>query len=129
MEADREKVHNGVFNVGGTEENYRVRELANLVEEAVPGCRVDYAPDGGPDKRCYRVDFSRIHDTFPEFRIQWTAKRGVEELYGAFRGASVSVEDFEGKKYARIAHIRDLLESRRLDRDLRWRKVRHGISA
>jgi nucleoside-diphosphate-sugar epimerase len=121
MEADPSLVHNGVFNVGGTEENYRVRELASIVEETVPGCHVEYAAGGGPDKRCYRVDFSRLHTTFPEFRIKWTARRGAEEIYEALGGTPVTVEDFEGQRYARIAHIRDLLEKGRLDRSLRWR--------
>lgn len=121
MEADPSTVRNGVFNVGGTEENYRVRELAKIVEETVPGCRVEYAPGGGPDKRCYRVDFTRLHTTFPDFKIKWTARKGAEEVYEALRQTPVSVEEFEGQKYARIAHIRDLLERRRLDRSLRWR--------
>ena len=83
--------------------------------------RIEYAAGGGPDKRCYRVDFSHLHTTFPDFKINWSARRGAEEIYEALRQTPVSVEDFEGQKYARIAHIRDLLDKERLDRSLRWR--------
>jgi nucleoside-diphosphate-sugar epimerase len=121
MEAEREATHNGVFNVGGTEENYRVRELAEIVEETVPGCRVEYAAGGGPDTRCYRVDCERIRKAFPEFQLEWNARRGAEELYGALRAAGVTEKDFEGRKYARIAYVRSLIEQRLLEPDLRWR--------
>ena len=55
-----------LFNVGRTEENYRIRELADIVAETVPGCRVEYAPGGGPDKRCYRVNCDKIRRMLPE---------------------------------------------------------------
>ena len=75
LEAPREAVHNETFNVGRTEENYRIRELADIVAETVPGCHVEYAPGGGPDKRCYRVSCDKIMRVLPNFdsRIVSTA--------------------------------------------------------
>src|SRR5215813_3160422 len=121
LHAPREVVHNQAFNVGRNEENYQIRDLAEIVEKEVPGCRVEYAKDAEPDKRSYRVDFSMLAYTLPAFKPQWNAWRGVKQLYEAYRQTDVRLEDFEGPKYKRIDHIKQLLKSSRLDTTLRWR--------
>ncbi|MEM9093246.1 MAG: SDR family oxidoreductase, partial [Cyanobacteria bacterium P01_F01_bin.53] len=83
LHAPKEKIHNEAFNVGRNEDNYQIRELADMVQEIVPNCVVEYAKDAGPDKRCYRVDCSKILRVLPEFQPQWSARKGVEELYAA----------------------------------------------
>jgi nucleoside-diphosphate-sugar epimerase len=120
LEAPREVIHNEIFNVGLTEENYRIRELADIVAEVVPDCRVDYAPEGGPDKRCYRVSCSKINQVLPGFKPQWTARKGAQELYEAYRQIGLTRADVEDGRYTRISHIRRLLESAQLDSTLRW---------
>lgn len=119
LEAPREQVHNQAFNVGTTTENYQIRELAVLVEEIVPNSRIEYAVDAGPDKRCYRVDCTKIAKTLPAFKPQWTARRGVQELYEAYRRIGLTLEEFEGAKYKRIAHVKQLIAEGWLDRELR----------
>jgi len=121
LHAPRELVHDEAFNVGATTENYQIRELAEIVKEIVPGCRVEYAPDAGPDKRCYRVDCNKIARTLHDFKPQWTARRGVEQLYSAYKTIGLTLEDFEGPKFMRIAHVRKLVAEGLLDTDLRWR--------
>ncbi len=121
LHAPREVVHNQAFNVGRNEDNYRIRELAEIVEETVPGCSIEYAQDAGPDKRCYRVDCSKIVGTLPEFKPQWNARKGAQELYAAYQNVGLTLEDFEGARYKRIAHIQQLLSSDRLDETLRWK--------
>ncbi len=123
LHAPREVVHNQAFNVGRNEDNYQIRELADLVKEIVPGCRIEYAADAGPDKRCYRVDCSKIRRVLPEFQPQWDARKGVEELYAAYKQVGLTLEDFEGDRYQRIAHIKYLLKSGQLSEDLRWRSA------
>src|SRR5271154_3395258 len=76
LEAPIEAIHNQTFNVGLTEENYRIREIADVVKETVPNCHVEYAPGGGPDKRCYRVDCSKIRRILPSFKPQWNVRKG-----------------------------------------------------
>ncbi|MGH8653277.1 MAG: NAD-dependent epimerase/dehydratase family protein [Gammaproteobacteria bacterium] len=120
LNAPREAVHNEAFNVGTTTENYQIRELAAIVEDVVPGCRIEYAPDAGPDKRCYRVDCSKIAKYLPDFKPQWTARRGVEELYEAYCRARVKLQEFDGPRYQRIAHVKQLIEEGVLTEDLRW---------
>jgi nucleoside-diphosphate-sugar epimerase len=120
LNAPTDVVHCQAFNVGRTDENYQIRDLAEIVNETVPGCSVDYAKDGSPDTRCYRVDFSKITRVLPEFKPQWTARKGAKELYDAVQRVGLQLEDFEGPRYKRISHIQQLLRSGRLDANLRW---------
>ena len=120
LNAPRELVHNQAFNVGINAENYRIRDLAEIVKDTVPGCRVEYAKDAEPDKRTYRVDFSKIERVLPEFKPQWNARRGAQELYQAYQKYGVKLEEFEGPKYKRIDHIKQLLSAGDLDSTLRW---------
>jgi nucleoside-diphosphate-sugar epimerase len=121
LHGPRETVHNQVFNVGATGENYRIRELADIVRETVPGSRIEYAADAGPDERCYRVAFDKLARTVPAFKPQWNARRGAAQLYTAYRECGLRSEDFEGPRYNRIAHLTQLLKSGRLDASLRWK--------
>jgi nucleoside-diphosphate-sugar epimerase len=121
LQAPQELIHNQAFNVGRSEENYQIRDLAEIVKETVPGCTIEFAADAGPDKRCYRADFSRIAKSLPAFRPQWDARRGARELYDAYRRVGLRMVDFEGARYKRIDHIQRLLASGRLDSNLRWR--------
>jgi nucleoside-diphosphate-sugar epimerase len=120
LEAPRELVHNQAFNVGRSQENYQIRDLAEIVKVTVPGCVIEYAADAGPDTRCYRVDFGRITKVLPGFQPQWDAARGARELYDIYRRVGLRVEDFEGPRYKRIDHIQRLLATGRLDSSLRW---------
>jgi nucleoside-diphosphate-sugar epimerase len=120
LDAPQHVVHNEIFNVGQTEENYRIRDLADIVADTVPGCRVEYAPDGGPDTRCYRVNCGKIHRLLPGFRPQWTARKGAHELYEAYRAAGLSFADLELGRYIRITHIQKLMQAGQLDSSLRW---------
>lgn len=120
LAAPREVIHNETFNVGSTKENYRIRELADIVAETVPGCKVEYAPGGAPDKRCYRVSCDKILRVLPSFRTEWTARKGAQELHDAYRAAGLTREDVESGRYLRIRTISALLESERLDGSLHW---------
>jgi len=122
LEAPRDVVTDQAFNVGRSEENYRIREIAEIVRETVPGCRIDFAMDAGPDLRCYRADFGKIAGALPAFKPRWTARRGAVQLLDAYRASGVTLEDFEGPKYKRIDHIRFQMESGRLGSDMRWRE-------
>jgi len=120
LDAPQHVIQNEIFNVGQTEENYRIRDLADIVAEIVPGCRVEYAPDGGPDKRCYRVNCDKIRRVLPGFRPQWTARQGAQELYEAYRAVGLSCADLELGRYTRITHIQKLMQAGQLDSSLRW---------
>ncbi|MDX1419353.1 MAG: SDR family oxidoreductase [Rubricoccaceae bacterium] len=120
LEAPREAVHDQAFNVGATEENYRVRDVARIVEEEVPGCVASFADEAAPDTRSYRVSFSKIAD-----RLGWgpqrTVRDGVRELREALQPRDLPPEVFEGPRFSRIAHLRARLADGSLGPDLRWR--------
>jgi nucleoside-diphosphate-sugar epimerase len=118
LEAPEGIIHNQTFNVGQTEENYHISELADIVADIVPNSRIEYAPGGGPDKRCYRVSCEKIHRLLPNFRPQWNARKGAQELYEAYR--NVGLTDEERESYIRMSQIRRLTSSGRLDSSLRW---------
>jgi nucleoside-diphosphate-sugar epimerase len=121
LEAPRETVHGQAFNVGRPEENYTIRELAEIVRDTVPGCAIEFAGGAAPDTRNYRVDTSKIARTLPSFKPQWTARKGAQQLYEAFREARITLEDIEGWRYRRIGQLRKLIQGGRLGADLRWR--------
>jgi nucleoside-diphosphate-sugar epimerase len=120
LASPREAVHNQTFNVGRNDENFRIREIADIVAEVVPGCRVEYAPGGGPDLRCYRVNFDKINRLVPAFLPQWTARKGAQELYEAYRSIGLTAADMENGRYVRISEIRRLQIAGQLDDSLRW---------
>ncbi len=128
LEAPLDLVHNEAFNVGRSEDNYRIRELADIVKETVPGTEIEYAADAGPDKRCYRVNCSKIRRVLPSFVPAWDARKGAEELYSTYKNIGLKVDDFEGVKYKRIAHIRHLIAEGELDQSLRWTDKKKSTS-
>jgi len=120
LNAPQQIIHNQAFNIGINEENYRIRDLAEIVKETVPGSKVEFAKDAEPDKRSYRVDFNKITRLVPEFRPQWNAKKGAQELLAGYQKFGLKLEDFEGPKYKRIDHIKQLMSTGLLDDTLRW---------
>jgi nucleoside-diphosphate-sugar epimerase len=120
VEADRDRVHGEAFNVGRNDENYRVRELAEIVHELVPESTISIAPGAGPDRRSYRVSFDKITDRLPGFQPRWSVDRGVEQMLGALRRYHVTAEGFGSSRFHRIHHIKRLIDEGRLDHELRW---------
>ena len=122
LKAPREVIHNQAFNVGANSENYRISELAAIVEETVPGCTIEFAADASPDKRNYRVDFGKIARVLPGFQPQWNARRGAQQLYEAYTRLGVTLDEFEGPKYRRLDALQGLMRSGELDATLRWKE-------
>ena len=120
LDAPREAVHAQAFNIGRDQENYRIREIAEVVKETVPGCRVAFAEGAGPDLRSYRADFGKVGRLLPGFRPQWDIRRGARQLLHAYRCVGLTAGDFEGPRYRRIDQIQQLLSSGELAPDLRW---------
>lgn len=109
LETPVEKIRNEAFNVGVTEHNYQIKELAEIVADVVPGCEVTFADDAGPDKRSYRVNCDKIQRVMPHFKPQWDARKGAVSLYEAYKAQKLTLEEFEGPRYQRIGHIKKLI--------------------
>ena len=118
-------VRNEAFNVGTNDENYRVRDLAEIVRETFAGCEIEYAAGAGPDPRSYRVDFRKLAETLPEARPTWTARDGARELLDAFRSARLTSAGFD--RYTRLTRLKSLIAEGRLDDDLRWSRSRERV--
>jgi nucleoside-diphosphate-sugar epimerase len=123
LHAPRELIHDEPFNVGRTEENYRIREVAEIVGEVVPGSEVAFADGASPDIRNYRVNCDKIVETLPEFQPEWTVRRSVEELYAAYRDHGLELEDFLSRRFMRIKHVKELQAEGVLDDGLRRRAL------
>ena len=117
-EAPRQDIHLEAFNIGQTSENYQVREIALIVRDLVPSARVGFAEDASPDLRNYRVDCNRIALKLQGWKPQWTCRRGIEQLLEHYSSNHLSVDEFEGEKYKRIAHIKARIDCGELTTDL-----------
>lgn len=122
LEAPRQVVHNEVFNIGRTEENFRVGQLAEIVVEMMPGTSVEYASDASPDSRNYRVSFEKAAHQLTKFVPRWTVRRGVEELVQAYGEVKLTADDIDGPVFTRLARIKQLLDSGVVDASLRWKR-------
>lgn len=129
LQIPRKAIHNEAFNVGVTRENYRIRDVADIVAGVVPNCRVEFAEGASADARCYRVGFEKIATRITDFRPEWTVQRGVQQLYSAFMEAGIKNADFQGNKFQRVARIKALLASGALDSQLRFKCVQTETQA
>jgi nucleoside-diphosphate-sugar epimerase len=120
LAAPPDAVRAQALNVGRTDQNYRIREIAEIVSQTVPGCEVTFSEGASADTRNYRVDFTRVSRVLPDFEPRWDARKGAQQLYDAFRTNGLAIDDFEGPRHRRIAQIRQLLDQGRLSADLRW---------
>jgi nucleoside-diphosphate-sugar epimerase len=118
-EAPREKVHDEAFNVGRTEDNVQVRDIAEMVRDLVPGSELTLAANAGPDLRDYRVDFSKLSDVFGDLKMQWRVRDGVAELLRSYTTHGLSYEDFISSRYVRLRRIKELLAAGEIDELLR----------
>lgn len=117
--APRDTVHAQVFNVGSDEQNYQVRDIAERVAAAFPGCTTSFGA-AGADNRSYRVDFSKIHAQLPGFSCDWDANRGARQLAEVYSRISLDQETFTGRGHTRLKQLEHLLRTKQLDSDLFW---------
>jgi nucleoside-diphosphate-sugar epimerase len=119
LHAPRDKIHNRAFNVGVPGENFRIRELAEIVKDTVPSSQLEFAEGATLDTRNYRVDCELLPLTLCEYKPRWNARKGAEELYKAYTSQNITLKDFEGSRFSRLAHIEALIAAGTVDRNLR----------
>lgn len=128
LEAPRRLVHDEAFNVGRSEDNVQVRDIAEMVRDAVPGSKLSFADGAGPDLRNYRVDFSKLEATFPDLDLSWGLKSGVDELVCAYTEHGLGYDDFTSSRFVRLRRISELLSAGLVDETLR-RRTAGSLSA
>lgn len=120
LQAPRELIHNEVFNVGSNEQNYQVREIAETVAAAFPGCTTEFGRPNA-DNRSYRVNFDKIHDKLPGFSCDWDAASGAAQLASIFKAVDLDSATFTGRGHTRLAQLEYLLRTKQIDAELLWR--------
>ncbi len=126
VEAPRPLVHDQAFNVGSTAENYRIRDVAEIVESIVPDSVVRFAAGAGPDLRNYRVDCAKLAAVLPSAFPRWTVADGVRQLYDAYLANGLTIDDLNSR-LLRIEHIKALQAAGHVDADLRWNHARSAV--
>jgi nucleoside-diphosphate-sugar epimerase len=119
VEAPSDAINGEVFNVGATSENYRIREIAQIVAHAFPGCEVSAGPPS-QDNRSYRVSFDKIAIKLPGYKARWTAQKGAEELRRLFERIDFSREAYEFRAFTRLKQLKFLERTKQVDADLYW---------
>ncbi|MFO1051465.1 MAG: SDR family oxidoreductase [Planctomycetota bacterium] len=125
IEAPRAKVHDEAFNVGATAENYRIRDVAELVAAEVPGSTVAFEAGASPDVRNYNVNCDKIRDVLG-YRAEWTVRQGIVELRDAYRRMNLDAETFLGDRWFRIKHVLSAQKRGQLGADLRRLDLKGG---
>jgi nucleoside-diphosphate-sugar epimerase len=119
LTAPKSAIHDQAFNVGRQGENFQIRTVAQMVAEVVPNCAVAFAPGASPDIRDYRVDFGKIERQLPGYKPTWTLRKGIEELYVAYRDGGLTKDEFMGPRYYRLKTVQGLMARGVLDGELR----------
>jgi len=133
LAAPRETIHNEIFNVGDTSHNYTIKEIAEIVAEVFPGCRLTFGEQGA-DNRSYRVSFEKIRTKLPDFRCDWDARRGAQQLHDVFAQIDLTPDLFNARSFTRLKQLEYLLRTAQIDRDFFWRNgvgqgpVRPGVA-
>jgi nucleoside-diphosphate-sugar epimerase len=119
LDAPRSVVHNQVFNVGSNDQNYQVRDIAEKVAAAFPGCTTQFG-EPGEDNRSYKVSFDKIHAELPGFSCDWNADRGAAQLAGIFASIDLDQATFTGRGHTRLKQLQYLLDTKQVDAELMW---------
>jgi nucleoside-diphosphate-sugar epimerase len=122
LEAPVQAVNREVFNVGRTDENFRIREIAQVVADITPNCEISVGPPS-QDNRSYRVSFEKIAKHLPGFACRWTAARGAKELRHLFERIELTTEDHSSRSYTRLKQLHFLQRTGQVDQDLWWRHL------
>ncbi len=119
LEAPQQTIHNEVFNVGSSEQNYQVRTIAQIVAEVVPGCKLSFGQPGA-DNRSYKVDFTKISTLLPGFSCDWNARKGAQQLADVFERIDFDAEMFTSRGFTRLKQLEYLIRTGQIDMDFFW---------
>jgi len=122
IESPKEMINGESFNVGANSENYQVKDIAFLVKEVIPECKVIFSGEHGTDSRSYRVDFSKINRQIPYFKPKWSLKKGIEQIYDYYMRYGMNSDKFNGRYFIRLNQIKYLLDNNKLDSELYWKE-------
>ncbi len=120
LDAPIEAVHGQIFNIGSNAQNYRVREVAEIVGETFPGCSTTFGTQGA-DNRSYRVSFDKLNRHLPSFSCDWDVAKGARQFLELFRQIDMTREEFEYRGFTRLKQLQFLIRTGQIDRDFFWK--------
>jgi nucleoside-diphosphate-sugar epimerase len=120
LAAPREAIHNQIFNVGDTAHNYTIKEIAEITADIFPGCQLTFC-DQSADNRSYRVSFEKIRERLPDFKCDWSARSGAEQLHGIFRQVDMTSVVFNDRAFTRLKQLEYLLRTQQIDQRFFWK--------
>jgi nucleoside-diphosphate-sugar epimerase len=119
LEAKSEKINGKSINIGFNENNFQVKDLLEEVKRQLPHCDVIYTGEHGKDARSYKVKFDLLHSLFPNLKQKWTLSKSIGDLINHLKNTGFDKKDFESGKYTRIAVLKDLIEKKKVNNNLR----------
>ena len=119
LAAPRDVIHGEIFNVGSNEQNYQIREIAEIISSTFPDCRLSIGDSSGDDRN-YKASFDKIHDRLPGFECRYDVARGAQQLLDVFRAVQMTTELFEFRGHTRIKQIQHLLATHQIDDRFYW---------
>ncbi|AVH69899.1 NAD-dependent epimerase/dehydratase family protein [Nostoc sp. 'Lobaria pulmonaria (5183) cyanobiont'] len=122
LEAPRDVIHNQIFNVGDTNSNYQVKQIAQIVAEVFTDCKLSFGKHD-PDNRSYRVLFHKINQNLPGFKCEWDAQRGAQQLYNVFQQIDMDRGIFESRGFTRLKQLEYLIRTQQINQDFFWQSV------
>ena len=120
LEAPQDAVHNEIFNVGHDEDNYQIREIAQIVADVYPSCQLTFGQAGG-DNRSYKVNFSKIHEKLNGFHCDWNARKGAQQLHDVYSRIGIDAATFDARPFTRLKQLRYLSASGQIDDQFFWK--------
>jgi nucleoside-diphosphate-sugar epimerase len=124
LRAPGEAVRGESLNVGDDSQNYRVREIAEIVAARFAGCRMSFGPPDA-DNRSYKVSFSKIRERIPAFKCQWSAERGADQLARLFKRLNMDDRTFTASPFTRLKQLKLLAETAQIDENFFWTDAFH----
>jgi len=121
IETPKEKVNQQSYNVGQNSENYQIKDIAKIVGEIVPNCKVEITGEHGGDSRSYRIDFTKIQNELPNFKPKWKLKPAIEDIYNGFIESGMNDKKFNGRYFIRLKQLEYLINQDKLDKNLFWK--------
>ncbi|MDA8792865.1 SDR family oxidoreductase [Bacteriovoracaceae bacterium] len=118
IETEDDLIRNQSFNVGDNGENYQIKEIASLVQEFYPDCKITIAQKDAGDTRDYNVSFNKLNSVL-NYKSQWPLKEGIREIVKRFNDVKLDRSLFENENFTRLHRIKNLIEQKKLDLNLR----------
>jgi nucleoside-diphosphate-sugar epimerase len=128
LNAPRETIHNEIFNVGRTDENYQIREIALCLADVFPNCEVSFGASD-PDQRSYRVSFDKVATKLPGFRCEWTLQRGAVQLRDLYERVQLTDEMFRFRPFTRLKQLKYLIEAGQIDANFFWTRPSGALAS